>query len=170
MVKLDEKMTHCMKCGHKLELKFLENEGKIPYCPQCGEFRFPVFNTAVSMIVVDEKEEKILLIQQYGRPFYILVAGYVMRSESVEETVVREIKEETGLDVRKIRFNRTKFYEPSNTLMENFTVFVKDGSAIHVNEEVDSYKWFTYREARENIRKGSLAEEFLDAYLDEIGK
>lgn len=170
MVLLDKKMTHCVSCGHELELKFLENEGEIPYCPACQQFRFPVFNTAVSMVVVDEKTERILLIQQYGKPFYILVAGYIMRGENAEVTVAREIMEETGMEVERMKFNRSKFFEPSNTLMVNFTAFVKDASALHVNEEVDSYKWFTFKEAREHIKPGSLAEEFLCAYLDEIGQ
>ncbi|MCQ2508080.1 MAG: NUDIX domain-containing protein [Dorea sp.] len=170
MVLLDEKMTHCYQCGHELQLKFLENEGEIPYCPECRQYRFPMFNTACSMIVVDEKAKEILLIQQYGKPFYILVAGYIMRGENAESTVIREVKEETGMDVDHIRFNRSKFFQPSNTLMVNFTAFVKDAAALHVNEEVDSYRWFTFKEARENIKHGSLAEEFLVGYLDEIGE
>ncbi len=37
--------------------------------------------------------------------------------------------EETGLTVKRLQFNRSEFFEPSNTLMENFTCFVEDGSA-----------------------------------------
>ena len=66
----------CRECGTKLVPKELENEGIIPYCPECGQYRFPQYNVAVSMIVVNEEKDEILLIQQYGRPSYILVAGY----------------------------------------------------------------------------------------------
>ncbi len=163
-------MNYCVECGTKLEEKFLENEGMIPYCPACGEYRFPIFNVAVSMIVIDEKSERILLIEQYGRPFYILVAGYINRGESAEHAVVREVSEETSLTVKRLQFNRSKFFEPSNTLMENFTCFVEDGSAIHVNQEIDAYRWFSFDEARKNIKPGSLAEEFLVSYLESIGK
>ena len=58
-----------------------------------------------------------MLIQQYGKPVYILVAGYINRGEQAENAVAREIKEKTGMTVSHIKFNRTKFYEPSNTLM-----------------------------------------------------
>ena len=61
-------MNYCMECGTKLELRHLENEGEIPFCSQCNQFRFPIFNTAVSMICIDVKNQKILLIKQYGRP------------------------------------------------------------------------------------------------------
>jgi len=156
----------CPDCGSELESRQDGNEGMIPFCPRCNTFRYPMYNVAVSMIVVNESTGKIILIKQYGRDAYILVAGYVSRGESNEEAVIREIKEETGMTVSHIEFNKTKFFEPSNTLMCNFTAFVKDDSEIFPNEEIDSYEWFTPEEARANIRPNSLAEEFLLYYLD----
>ena len=147
--------------------KELENEGIVPYCPSCGAFRFPQFNVAVSMVVVNEEKDEILLIKQYGKPWYILVAGYVSRGEALEETVAREIREETGMTVSRMKFNRTQFYERSDVLMCNFTAFVKDTSEFSPNYEIDSYGWFSREEARKNIRPDSLAEYFLVSYLDE---
>ena len=72
---------HCFECGTALIEKELEEEGIVPYCPKCQQYRFPMYNVAVSMIVVDEETGKILLIQQYGKPSYILVAGYHERGE-----------------------------------------------------------------------------------------
>lgn len=66
----------------------------IPYYPKCQQYRFPLYNIAVSMIVLDPNKKQILLIKQYGREDYILVAGYVNRIESLEEAVIREVKEE----------------------------------------------------------------------------
>lgn len=157
----------CHECGTKLMQKELENEGTVPFCPKCEAFRFPMYNVAVSMIVINKKTDKILLIKQYGKDYYVLVAGYVNRMEQLEHAVAREIKEETGMNVSQIKFNRTRFYEPSDVLMCNFTAFVEDDSDFCVNEEIDDYCWFTYEEARKNIRQNSLAAYFLNAYLDE---
>ena len=158
---------YCQECGSELVEKYLENEGMIPFCPECGQYRFPMYNVAVSMIVVNRKNNKILLIRQYGKPFFILVAGYVSRTESLEHAAAREIREETGMTDSSLTFNRTQFFEPSNTLMCNFTAFVDDDSELSTNEEIDSYRWFTPDEARENILQNSLASYFLNAYLDE---
>ena len=146
----------------------LENEGVVPYCPKCEQYRFPQYNVAVSMIVVNEEKDEILLIQQYGRPSYILVAGYVSRGESLEDAVAREVREETGMTVSHMKFNRTQFFEKSDTLMCNFTAFVKDSSELDPNYEVDSYAWFTRDEARANIRPNSLAEHFLVDRAEEL--
>lgn len=158
---------HCHECGAALIERELEEEGIVPYCPECGQYRFPMYNVAVSMVVINEQTGEILLIKQYGRPHFILVAGYVNRGEQLEHTVGREIKEETGMTVSRIKFNRTSFFEPSNTLMCNFTAFVKDASEMSPNGEIDSYQWFSPDEARRNIRPDSLAQKFLNAYLDE---
>ena len=161
---------YCTECGTELIEKSLENEGVIPFCPKCNQYRFPMYNVAVSMIVINKQNDKILLIKQYGKPSFILVAGYVNRTEQLEHAVKREIKEETGMTVSSIKFNRTSFFEPSNTLMCNFTAFVDDESELCTNEEIDSFKWFSRNEARENIRPNSLAAYFLNSYLDEQSK
>ena len=158
---------HCFECGTALVERELDGEGVVPYCPECQQFRFPMYNVAVSMIVINEQNGTILLIKQYGKPSFVLVAGYVNRGEQVEHAGGREIKEETGMTVSRIQFNRTSFFEPSNTLMCNFTAFVKDDSELSTNAEIDSFQWFSPEEARQNIRPNSLAERFLNAYLDE---
>ncbi len=158
---------YCRECGTKLIKKELEHEGLVPFCPKCDQFRFPQYNVAVSMIVINKAEDKILLIRQYGRPFFILVAGYVTRGESLEDAVRREVREETGMTVSSLKFNRTQFYEKSDVLMCNFTAFVDNDTEFDPNYEIDSYGWFSREDARKNIRPDSLAEYFLVSYLDE---
>ena len=161
-------MTHCTDCGAALEIRHLDGEGDVPFCPVCGEWRFPIFNTAVSMVVLDESREHVLLIKQYGRPHFILVAGYVSRGEAAEAAVRREIAEETGLEVVLTHFNRSRYFEPSNTLMLNFTAVTK--GPLHTNSEIDSCRWFTLPEASENIKDKSLAQWFLENYLEDRRK
>jgi len=55
-------------------------------------------NRATAIII---RNEKLLLIhrQKPGRDYYVLPGGGVDLEESFEETCIREVKEETGLDV-----------------------------------------------------------------------
>ncbi len=160
-------MRYCYECGTPLEDRFLKNEGLIPYCSRCGCYRFPIFSTAVSMITLNPERNKILLIQQYGRDTNILVAGYVNLGEAAEQAVVREVKEETGLSVTECRFNKSGYFQRSNTLMLNFSCVAGSEGLEGLNtEEVDKAEWFTFDQARKAIRPGSLAEEFLLHFLD----
>lgn len=158
---------YCVECGTKLTMKWLEDEGDVPYCEKCGEFRFPMYNVAVSMIVVNRKNGKILLIKQYGKDRNVLVAGYVNRRERAEDAVVREMSEETGMRVSDMTFNRTEFFEPTNTLMCNFTVYVENEYDFCPNKELDSWEWYSPEDAKKAIAKNSLAEKFLKAFLKE---
>ena len=154
-------MSYCEKCGTLLVERFLENEGMNPYCEHCGQYRFPMFNTAVSMVVYSPDHSKILLIQQYGKARNILVAGYVNKGESAEEAVVREVKEETGLTVVDYRFNKSEYFAKSNTLMVNFACTVDSENFTLRKGEVDRAGWFSVEEARAQIYHDSLAEKFL---------
>lgn len=156
----------CRECGTELAVKELENEGFVPFCGKCGQYRFPMFNAAVSMIVINKANGKILLIQQYGKNRNILVAGYVNRGEELEHAAAREIKEETGMTVTSLKFNKTGFYEPSNTLMCNFAAFVEDDSELHTNGEIDRFSWYDPEDARKNVVQNSLASMFLNNWLD----
>ena len=115
-------MSYCIKCGRKLVDRYLENEGVIPYCENCKEYRFKMYNVAISMIVI-APNNKILLIKQYHKNDYILVAGYVNYQESIESALKRELKEETDLELVSYKFNKSQYYEPSNTLMVNFICY-----------------------------------------------
>jgi len=159
-------MKFCPDCGTQLQEKFHEREQKLlPYCECCGRFKYPTYNTAVSMVVTDEREEKILLIKQYGRQTCVLVAGYVNRGEAAEHAVAREVMEELSLEVTSVRFNESRFYERTNTLMLNFSCKVKDMEA-RPNEEIDSWYVLTREEAKEMISPGSLAEQFLLHWME----
>ena len=160
-------MKYCEKCGAELVERYLENEGIIPYCNHCREYRFPKYNVAVSIITVDYENERILLIKQYGSDSYILVAGYVNKGESPEDAVARELREETGLAAGTVKYNRSRYFPPSDTLMLNFACHIKGSSDLSLNNEVDEARWMSFDEARNNIRPKSLAQEFLNAWLDE---
>ena len=155
-------MKYCSTCGHPLILKEHEHEGRIPYCEQCQEYRFPVFSTAVSMLLLNPEKDKILLIKQYGRDHNVLVAGYVNQKESLEETLIRELEEEIGLKVKAYRYNRSEYFPNTNTLMCNFTVVADDECLDHVSDwEVDEAKWYSFEEAKHEVKPCSLAQRFL---------
>jgi len=136
--------------------KFLESEGRmVPFCPNCNAFRFPLYNVCCSMIVMNRAKDHIVLIKQYGGEEYLLVAGYVNQGESAEETVIREIKEELGLSVKKLKYNKSEYFPRTNTLMLNFGVIVEETSLDGIaQDELDFAQWFTFEEAKEHLLKG----------------
>lgn len=157
----------CQDCGEKLSLKFCDNEGLVPYCNACGEFKFPVFKTAVSMVAVNKAQDRILIAKHNSGDF-LLFAGYVKKGESAEKAIVREMKEETGLNAIKYRYMSSRYHEPRNVLMLGFIVVVSDGELKINADEISETRWCTFDEALEIVSHDSTAEYFLKNAVAEL--
>jgi NAD+ diphosphatase len=157
-------MAFCTVCGAALEMRLHEGEGgPVPWCPACGDWRFERFNAAVSMVTRDRATGNLLLVRQYGRKDWILVAGYLKKGETAEEAVRRETREETGLSVVSMCFNRSRFFPPSETLLLNFATET-EGEVVP-NAEIDEFAWVPPEKAVEIIKPASFAQFFLRSAL-----
>lgn len=159
---------YCPYCGEKLALVLHDQEGLIPYCKNCGEYRFPQFATAVSMVVTNRTKDKIMLAKHKGQDDYILIAGYIKKGETAEKTVTREFREETKLNVVKYKYMSSRYHESHNVLMLNFLVIAENGEPVIDQAELEEVMWFSPEEALEHIRKDSDAEHFLKNALPEL--
>ena len=90
---------YCSICAAVLEVR--ESNGAMrPVCPSCG--RVVYYDPKVAAVTVIGREGKVLLVRRANQPGYGLWSvpgGYVDRGEVVEEAAVREVREETGLEV-----------------------------------------------------------------------
>ena len=83
----------CGRCGAKMEKSTTE---RAMVCPQCKNTVYPKICPAVIVAVHDG--DRLLLTRYRGRPFkkYALIAGFNEIGETIEQTVHREVLEETG--------------------------------------------------------------------------
>lgn len=161
---------YCRDCGERLTLRFLENEGLVPYCPKCEEYKFALFPVAVLMLVVNREENKILLARHQGEETFKLFAGYLKKGESAEKTIPRELKEETGLSPVKWRYYGSRYHSEKDVLMLQFIVTAEDDMETVCGEEIDAVRWCGVDEAKELILKDSMAESFLSSASESFGK
>ncbi len=162
------KEKFCKECGQLLSKKMCTNEGIVPFCNHCNQYRFPAFNIAVSTIILNPPQDKILLIQQYGRKDNILVAGYVTKGENLETALIREIQEEVNLQIQNYRFMSSEYHPKSNTLMCNYLCVSNSEDLSRTNHEIDYAAWFSFNEALSEIKKDSLAEIFLKRAIQSL--
>lgn len=159
---------YCPVCGEKLALFVHDQEGLVPFCKHCEQFRFPQFATAVSMVVTNRDKNKILLAKHKGQDDFILFAGYVKKGETAEKTVTREFREETKLNVVKYKYMSSRYHEPHNVLMLNFLVVAENGVISLDLSELDDAVWFDLDGALQAVRKDSDAEAFLKNAVAEL--
>lgn len=95
----------CGRCGKPMEKSRIE---RAMVCPACGNTVYPKICPAVIVAIHDG--DRLVLTKYKDRPVkhYALVAGFNEIGESIEETVHREVLEETGLRVRNLRFYKSQ--------------------------------------------------------------
>lgn len=148
---------HCPYCGEKLVQKEIGDEGLIPYCESCSTPLWDMFTTSIICAVVNEYDEVALLRQNYvSAANYVCVAGIMKIGENAEDTVVREVKEELGIDVEKVQYIRSYPYEKKEMLMLGFCATAKKKD-FELSGEVDAAKWVPLGEAAGKLREGSIA-------------
>lgn len=151
------RFRYCPHCGNELIKKEIGDEGLVPFCENCSVPLWDMFETCIITAVINEFDEVALLKQSYVTTAnYVCVAGHMKIGESAEETVIREVKEELGLDVEELTFIKTYPYEKKEMLMLGFKAKVKKADFVY-SQEVDFAKWFAFDDALENIREGSIA-------------
>lgn len=156
---------YCPHCGNKLVKKEIGDEGLVPFCEKCNDPLWDMFTTSIIAAVVNKENEIALLRQNYvSATKYVCVAGIMKIGESAEDTVVREIKEEIGLDVTRLEFIKSYPYikessenrSPQEMLMLGYKAIVKKSDFI-LSGEVDSAKWVKFEDALNLLREGSIA-------------
>ena len=104
--------------------------------------------------LIFDPEDRLLLVKthKWGDRFGI-PGGKIEEGEPMAAAVVREIKEETGLDVTDIHFalaqdciHSPEFYKPTHMVLLNFTCHC-DGGAVTLNEEAEDFAWVTPAQA-----------------------
>ena len=91
--------SHCPKCGSRLRTSILEDVPRLQ-CENCLFIFYQNPVPAVAAIVLRHGE--LLLVRRKYVPrvgYWCLPAGFVEYSETVKEGLIREVKEETNLDI-----------------------------------------------------------------------
>ena len=162
------RFIHCPQCGKKLIYKEIGDEGKIPFCENCQRPFWDMFTTSVICAVINEYNEIALIRQSYvSQTTYVCIAGIMQLGESAEETAMREIKEEIGLDVQNLEYIRSYFYDKKSMLMLGFKATVRK-SDFTLSGEVDSAEWVPIEAAPDMLREGGIAWELVKEISEKI--
>ncbi len=151
----------CGRCGEELIPDTLE---RMMRCPRCGNLVYPRINPAVIVGVVDRERDRVLVARGVGRPLTSrsLIAGFAESGETIEQTVVREVKEEVGLDVGNLVFYKSQPWPLSSSLLMGFFCDLVGSPEISLQEtELAFAEWVSRDELPFDDTNYSLTREMM---------
>lgn len=91
--------TYCHRCGEIMSEERIAGALR-PKCGSCGAVVF--LDPKLAVVVVASEESRILMVKRDIEPMigrWSFPSGYVDRGEVVEEAAIREVREETNVEV-----------------------------------------------------------------------
>jgi len=135
---------------HLGELRQLFEKALGPRAP-LAERRQPI--VTVGALIFNPRGECLMVRTPKWNRSWGIPGGKVRYGERMEAALAREIREETGLEVRDIRFvlaqdciESPEFYRPEHFLLLNFSCQT-DGTAVRLNEELEDFRWLSPADA-----------------------
>jgi NAD+ diphosphatase len=162
LLRWERKSRYCGTCGNILT-RNAGGWGKS--CPACSAVRFPAMHPCV--IVLIHRPGELLLVRKAEWPAgrYSLVAGFVDFGEAFEEAVHREVKEETGVTVKDLRYIGSQAWPFPSQIMAGFTAEYEGGELCVDRHELEDARWFPLGALPELPPPRSIARYLLDQYL-----
>lgn len=137
----------CPACGTRTDLR---HAGWARHCPNCGREHFPRTDPAVIVAVTRDDDPDVLLLgsnAMWGADRYSCFAGFAEAGESLEDAVVREVREEAGVTVGDLQYRGSQGWPYPRSLMLGFTGVAAAGEvALADGEEIVEVRWFTRAE------------------------
>jgi len=143
-----ESFRYCPKCGSD---KFVVNNEKSKHCNACGFVYYFNIPAAVAAFIYD-KDGRLLVVRRAKDPAkgsLDLPGGFVDANETAEQAIRREIREETGLQVQKIRymFSLPNIYTYSDFNVHTLDLFyeteIQNTSALCASDDAAEVLWYS---------------------------
>ncbi|MBM3677026.1 MAG: NAD(+) diphosphatase [Actinobacteria bacterium] len=156
--------THrfCGRCGLPTEDAPGERAKR---CPGCGLHAYP--RVAPAVIVRVTRGDRILLARgtRFPEAIYSILAGFVDPGESLEECVVREVREEVGIELRDVRYWASQPWPFPHSLMLGFTAEHAAGEIVIDEAELVDAQWFSVDDLPTLPGGISIARRLIDDWL-----
>ena len=157
-----EEHRFCGKCGS--QTVHSQSERSL-VCPACDLTIYPSIAPVVIVAVTDGDR---LLLTRYARGGYrrhALVAGFAEIGETLEDAARREVREETGMDIKNLRYYKSQPWAFSQSLLSGFFAEA-DGDKLPVpdRKELSEAVWYSREDIPQEDSTLSLTWDMIEAF------
>lgn len=130
--------VYCPQCAEPLSEQLVHGERRRACTSDCGYVYYDNPTPVVAAVVEHEGSIVLARNRAWPRSWYGLIAGFLERGEAPEQGVLREVKEELGLDATKATLIGVYPFERKNQVI--IAYHVQASGAITMNDELDDYR------------------------------
>jgi NAD+ diphosphatase len=135
----DRNHLFCSRCGTPTEQRLDE---RARACPNCGRVAYPPISPAIMVLVTRGRELLLARKAEWAAGRYSAIAGFVEPGEMLEQTVVRETREEVGVEITNIRYFGSQPWPFPHSLMIAFTAEYAGGEVRPDGVEIHEARFF----------------------------
>jgi len=152
----------CGSCGRPMQAVPGE---RAMHCPPCELRHYP--RLSPSMIVLVTRGDELLLARspRFVPGVYSTLAGFVEAGESVEQCVVREVREEVGVEVGRLQYIGSQGWPFPHSLMLGFHAEYAGGEIRMQVDEIEDAQWFNVHQLPPLPASRSIARYLIDLYV-----
>jgi len=167
LLEWDRNHQYCSRCGTPTELRTDERSRT---CPACKYTTYPPVSPAIMILVTNGK--KLLLARKAAFPKgrYSALAGFVEPGETLEDTVIRETREEVGVEVKNIRYFGSQPWPFPHSLMIAFTAEYAGGEITPDGVEIEEARWFELDELPKLPGSISISRRLIDTVAGRLAR
>ena len=162
----DRSHQYCGWCGGPTKL----DSGELArQCEECGRSVYPRISPAVIVAVIRDRTLLLAHNARRSHAFYSVLAGFVEPGETLEECVVREVREEVNVTVGNVRYVRSQPWPFPDALMIAFTAEYVEGEIEVDGTEIDHAYWCGPHELPHVPPRPSVARALIDRFVEMFG-
>lgn len=152
--------TFCGYCGAKM---YLSSTEWACMCPDCHQRYYP--QIAPSIIVAIRRNDTILLAQhcRHRNGVFTVLAGFTEVGETLEQTVAREVMEESGIEITNLRYVASQPWPFPHSLMVAYLADYKSGTIKIDPNELIQADWYRYDQLPKQLPEvGTIARRLIE--------
>ena len=166
IVDWDRSHLFCGRCGTPTIVKSHERARE---CPACKQVHYPRIAPAIMALVRRGRELLLARSPHFAPGMYSALAGFVEPGETLEQTLVREVREEVGIEVANVRYFASQPWPFPHSLMIAFNADYAGGEITPEPGEIEAAGWFTLDRLPQALpSKISISRRLIDATLADL--
>ena len=149
------KHPRCSLCGGPTAVVLA---GAVRRCPADQSEHYPRTDGAIIVLIKDDKDQVLLGRQKvWPKHRFSTFAGFVEPGESFEHCVIREVREEAGVELTKINYLGSQPWPFPASLMIAFEAVTNTPELARADgDEIEEIRWFSRADMKAAIADKSL--------------